>query len=523
MWSYDITRKLSVFITLILCHNLFMNQLRRILIILVPLIVMSETWALTGTRLISQSKSGQTALFNLGFHDGVREGDYGVIIKEIRSLDRRDLRLIPVARARNIKISTNQSIWILYKIFDPELLVKGEPYIILSESQMLSGRRDPRFGRIALVTEEDKAAFRVQESLKDDKDRLSKLKEYYPEIEVMHERDLRMNEDAKLYDVDSWKKVGRDKYRTAIYKSPYQDDFRRQFRLSTFEKIVSAYIKKVNDPNFNYDHFYEQQMKSELSNHFKKKSNFDTEYERFLTQQSKRSIEDSKLYRTILEKGEAWSQEFSDEELKSVLNQVSILQEKDRRAYFSDDPKQFSLYLGYGMNVTDAQTNDALGDQRQGNYSLELEFEGTPLLKHETLERFTLFGSVRSNRTAIETSGYNTRVDEVSMALGANWFPYFPAHVIEAPAIFIGAFIRSGTATLESPSVAEKSNYTLLTLPGLRLGMKYNFKNNVGLRLAFSLDRMLFDRYEQSTFGSILPDQANLTEGKMNFSFAYSF
>lgn len=490
---------------------------------MVLLVVTSETWALSGARLISQSKSGQTALFNLGIHDGIKEGDFAVIVKEIRSLDRRDLRLVPVARARNIKISTSQSIWILYKIFDPELLVKGEPYLILSESQMLQGRRDPRFGRITLITEDDKAAFRVQESLKDDKDSLAKLKDYYPEIEVMHQRESKMDEDGKLYDVDAWKNVGKDKYRTAIYKSPHQDDFRRQLRLSTFEKLVTAYIKKVNDPNFNYDQFYEEQMKEDFANQFRKKTNFDTEYERFLSYQAKRAIEDAKLYRTILEKGEAWSQDFSDEELKTVLNQVSILQEKDRREYVVADPKRFSLYLSYGMNVTDAQTEKDLGYQRQGNYSLDMELEGTPILKHEALERFTLSASARSNRTALEASGYNASLDELSVALGANWYPYFPGHAIEAPAIFLGAYVRSGTASVKAPSLSQKSNYTLLTLPGLRAGIKYNFKNKIGLRLAFSLERILLDRYEQSTFGSVLPDQANLVEGKMNFALAYSF
>jgi hypothetical protein len=500
-----------------------MNQLRWILIILMLQLAAAQTWALSGARLINQSKSGQTALFNLGIHDGIKEGDFAVIVKEIRSLDRRDLRLVPVARARNIKIATGQSVWILYKIFDQELLVKGDPYLVLSESQMLRGRRDPHFGRITIITEDDKRALRVQKALTDDKDRLSKLKEHYPELEVMHERESRTDKDGTLYDVDAWKKVGRDKYRTAIYKSPHQDDFRRQLRLSTFEKLVTAYIKKINDPNFNYDQFYEEQMKGEFANQFRKKTNFDTEYERFLANQSSKAIEDAKLYRTILEKGDAWSQDFSDEELKLVLNQVSVLQEKDRRALVLADPKRFSLYFSYGMNVTDAQNDKDPSYYRQGAYSLDLELEGTPVLKHETLERFTLSGSVRTNHSAIEASGQNAKLDEVSVALGVNWYPYFPPHAIEAPAIFLGAFVRSGTARVESPSLAQKSNYTLLTIPGLRGGMKYNFKNKIGLRLAFSLERMLLDRYEQSTFGSVLPDQANLVEGKMNFALAYSF
>ena len=149
-----------------------MNLVKGILINLVLLLVTVNAWALTGARLIGQSSSGQTALFNLGMHDGVKEGDFAVIVKEIRSLDKRDLRLIPIARARNIKISTSHSVWILYKIFDPAMLVKGQSYLVLSESQMLSGRRDPRFGRISVITDQDKIAFETQQVLSEDKDRL---------------------------------------------------------------------------------------------------------------------------------------------------------------------------------------------------------------------------------------------------------------------------------------------------------------------------------------------------------------
>jgi hypothetical protein len=76
---------------------------------------------------------------------------------------------------------------------------------------------------------------------------------------------------------------------------------------------------------------------------------------------------------------------------------------------------------------------------------------------------------------------------------------------------------------VKAPSAGEEANYTLLTLPGVRAGMRYNFKNNVGLRLSASMETLQLERYEQSKFGSILPDEASVAEGKMNFAIAYSF
>jgi hypothetical protein len=497
------------------------KMIRGTLINLVLLFVSTNGWALSGARLLGQSKSGQTALFNLGTYDGVKEGEYAVIVKEIRDLDARDLRIVPVAKARNVKLNTTNSVWILYRIFDPELLVKGHRYLVLSESHMLSGRRDPRLGRVSVVTERDKVSLQTLETLSDDKDRLAKLKTQYPEIMPLHEREKKS--DGELVDVETWKDFRGDRYRTALYKSPHQNDFRRELRLQTFEKLVTAYLKRVNDPAFSYDKFYDQQMRDNFSNEFRKRSSFSTEYEAFVSTQAQKAVDDAKLYRSLLEDGESWSENFSDDELKRLLGQVSVLQEKDRRAYIYREARRYTTYLSFGMNLSEDQTEKDPRYRREGSYSAETELEAVPFLKHDVLERFTLTGGIRMNRTAFASRNYNARLDELSLTAGANWFPIYAPYAYEAPVIFLGLYVRNGGASAEAPSVDEQANYTVLALPGVRGGLKYNFKNNVGLRIAFSMETLTLDRYEQSRFGSVLPDREILREAKMNFALAYSF
>lgn len=497
--------------------------IKRILITLVLLFVMAPAWALNGARLISLSSSGQTALFNLGVYDGAKEGDYAVIVKEIRDLSTRDLRLVPVAKAKNIKISTNNSVWILYKFYDAELLVKGQSYLILSETSMLKGRRDPRFGRISVITEKDKTAFQTNQTLSDDKNRLAKLKNQYPEIADLHEKEVRTDNDGELVDVEGWKRFKDAKYRSALYKSPYAKDFQRELRLSTFEKMVTAYLEKVNDPEFSYDKFYDEQKKSAFANEFRQRSNFSTEYESFISFQAQKAVADAKLYRSMLEKGESWSEDFSDEELKRILGSVSVLQEKDRRTFVMADPNKYAVSLGYGMEFTDGQTEKDSGYRRDGRYSVELEFEGVPFTKHETLERFTLDASIRTNKSAFSNDNKNASLDEISGSVGVNWYPVYAPYTPEAPAIFLGTYIRSGTASAEAVSVNEKANYTVLSLPGFRGGLRYNFKNNVGIKIAATIETLQLSRYETSKLGSVLPDEASLVEAKMNFALLYAF
>jgi hypothetical protein len=263
-------------------------------------------------------------------------------------------------------------------------------------------------------------------------------------------------------------------------------------------------------------------MRDSFSNEFRQKTNFQTEYESFLSRQAQKAVEDAKLFRSLLEKGEAWSEDFSDDELRAILNQVSVLQERDRKILVMTEPKRFTLYFAAGLNLTDAQTNKD-SYRRRNSYSTEVDFEGIPLIKHERLERFTLNASFRINKTALETAQYNSNMDELSFATGLNWYPVYSPYAVEAPAIFMGIYLRSGTATLNSPTLNQNAHYTVYSLPGVRAGLKFNFKNNVGLRMALSMEKLKLDQYKKSDLNSILPDQVNLVEGKMSLALAYLF
>lgn len=476
------------------------------------LVIAMPAWALTEARLLNQSTSGQTVVFNLGIHDGIKDGDYAVIVKQIRSLESRDLRLIPAAKARNVKINSDSSVWMLYHIYDHELLVKGDKFLVLSETHMLSGRRSPKMGRITVVTNKKRTSEEAKYAVENDKDRLSKLKDNYQTMTPAHETSVGSDMDAELIDLESWEKNNSSRYRTSLYRSAHKDEWRRQLRLSTFEKLVTAYLKRVNDPDFNYDKFYDTQKRRDWS----------SEYGKFLRAQAKRTDADAKLFRSVLEKGESWSEDYSDEELRKTLNQVSVLQEKDRREYVMAKPTRFAASLDYGFLLSDAQS-DKDPYQRESRYAVESDFEVTPFLKHETLERFTLNAGFRLNYSAFEAEDFNADLNEYSVSLGANWYPLYAPYTQMAPILFLGTYIRSGFAKAVAPTAREKANYTVLSMPGLRAGFKYYLRNNLGIRLILSMETLKIERYEASKLNSILPERTNLVEGKMGVGLAYAF
>lgn len=496
----------------------------RMTVYAISLIVMiSGAWALTEARLLSQSSSGQTVVFNLGMHDGIKDGDYAVIVKQIRSADARDLRVIPVARARNVKINSDSSVWILYKIFDQELLVKGDKFNVLTESNMLSGRRTPRLGRTVVVSSKKDLAKNARNAESNEQNTLGRLKDKYEVMENTHEVPVISDNDADLIDLEIWEENKNSRFRSSIYKSANKPEFRRQLRLATFEKMVTAYLDRVNDPDFSYDRFYEKQRKSIHANEFSAHGNTDSEYNRFLRKESHKTTADAKLYRSILEKGESWSADYSDEELRETLNTVSVLQEKDRRQIVVSKPTRFAMALDYGFNLNDTQTDKDTTYQREKRYSTEFDFEVIPFLKHETLERFTLNSSFRLNYTAFEAENFNADLNEYSLSVGANWYPLNAPYATEAPLIFLGTYLRSGFANAVAPTANEKANYTVMSVPGFRAGFKYLLKNRIGIRLVMSMETLKIERYEASKTTTILPERTNLVEAKMGVGLAYAF
>ena len=491
--------------------------------VLLLFVISLPAWALPEARLLNMSSSGKSAVFNLGVHDGIEEGDYAVIVKQVREVNDPDLRLVPAAKARNIKINPDSSVWVLYRVYDQELLIKGDKFLILSESAMLRGRRDPRLGRITVVDDKDKYIEAAKNALTDDQDRLAKLKDKYRTISPTHTREERASVDFQLIDLEKWEKTGTLRSRSALVKSPNNEDFKRNLRLVTFEKLVTGYLKKVNDPEFNYATFYDEQMRNSDFNEFRLKSTTENEYMKFTEDQARKKTADARVYRALIDKGESWSDDFSDEELHVLLNDVSTLQEKDRRAFLVAKPNPYVLSLDYGQYLTDAQTDEDTTYRRGARYSIDLNFEASPFVKHPQLEKFTFDASLRMNRTAFEASQNNADVNEFSAAIGANWYPVLVPYAIEAPVFFLGTYVRSGYATVTAPSANETGKYTVLSLPGIRGGMKYNFRNHLGLRIVASMETLKLEQYQSSTTTTVLPERTNLVEAKVGFGIGYSF
>ncbi|HLT23109.1 MAG TPA: hypothetical protein VKZ84_06690, partial [Bacteriovoracaceae bacterium] len=300
------------------------------------------------------------------------------------------------------------------------------------------------------------------------------------------------------------------------------EQFKRALRLEVFEGLVTRYLQRVNDPDFNYASFYDEQMKKS-DGLTRKRSSFSTAWESYLANKSSSVENNTRLSRTLLEKGERWSEDYSDEELGNILTNISVVQEKERKARVSSSPARFHLALDYGQMVSDHQTKEDTTYTKSNRYAINVDFEVVPVLKHEIWERFTINGQFSTTDDAIGIGARNFDRTDQSFTLGVNWYPFYAPYRVSAINLYVGTFFRAGQSKLRSEIYDEKANYTLLSIPGFRVGLRYTFKNKVSLRFIGSVETVGLERTGSNRYFSELPESITKTDMNLALGLGYSF
>jgi hypothetical protein len=145
-----------------------------------------------------------------------------------------------------------------------------------------------------------------------------------------------------------------------------------------------------------------------------------------------------------------------------------------------------------------------------------------PFLRHATLERFTFNLGAKNTLTAFDANGINTDFEVRTAAAGLNWYPRFAPYTVQAILPFFGLYVRSGYGTAETIS-GQGARYTVFSIPGYRGGLRYLFRNNVGLRIQASMETLKLERYQVNTFSSDMPESETLVEGKLLIGMSYPY
>ena len=469
-------------------------------------------------RLLSKSSSGKTALFNIGDLDLVRPGDFGVIMRRVADQQDNQIRVIPVAKGRVIKTGKTTSLWYLYELTDSVQLIMRDRYIVTTETMTMRGRKLLGSERLKIVSKESEIEKNLLSKKENDKDLLSKKKNDYYSYRTTHQSGEKWAKDGELIDMDAWVDIdqdGRRQFAKSLWRSPSEKDFAEQKRLETFEKMVTTYLQKINDPAFDYNRFYSEQVK-DSTGEYRMSVTTQTEYQAFLKNEREKMQQDARLYRRLLDKGQAWSEDFSDEELAQVINKVGISYEQERRENIQSTRYNWLLMGSFGLNLLDNENRVDQANSTAAKWSVEVGGEWFIAPRHDTLQKVSLVGSFRNARDGISVGDLNARIDDYSFAAGIHWHPFKNPFVVGQNIFFVGLGLRTGVMRLSTPSNGDQANYTILSLPTIQAGIKYTFKSGVGIRLSGQLENVSLEKIENNRPEATLPTRAEFIDGRIN-------
>ena len=467
------------------------------------------------------SSSGKTVVVNSGHVSNLKENEFGILLKKEINADKKTV-FKPVARLRAVKVYAAQSVWISYKTFLPKELHKGRGLFLFTENEVLKGRADISIKRLKLVTG-DNTAKELAEFLVEG-DNLRQKSGYKP-ITTTHEKKLILDKDVELIDIDKWKPTdfGGSKKTVSIYRSPYANQFSERKRVETFEKVMVAFLNKYNNPSFDYDEFYKEQKRNRYSNVFQEKSVAQTYNDLYEKKILDKVAKEEKFQSNIKKKGEAWSDDYSDEELSELLNDINVVSEKQRRRKLVAYKYNSQAYVSAGFNLLNNESKNDSETSGSSRSDFELAWEIFLLKQYNNFKQFTFEISLRQAKDSFDGGTLNVRSTENSMGIHINWYPYNGPEVVERNIVYVGLLTRFGYSRLVNDTTGEEGNYQVSTLPGIRAGLKYNFKNSYGVRLTTGLENIKVSRITRSADEGELPNNASYLEGKIGIGLSKFF
>lgn len=469
----------------------------------------AQSGGVAEARLLSKSSTGSTLLLNIGDLDNVKTGDHGILMRRIRAQDVMAIRVVPIARGRVVRSTRHRSIWYLYDVPDSTQVILRDTYLVTTESMAMNGRRLLESTRLQVVDEKKNLPANLNSKQQGDKDLLALRKEEYESVKRTHKLGEAWAKDGQLHDVGEWVSVDKDgqqKYARSLWRSPYEKDFAIRKRLETFEKIVTTYLERINDPAFNYGDFYWEMTRRGSSSM--------TVAKEFKENEQRQMNKQAQTYRKLLEKGQAWSEDYSDEELAGMMNEIGIVYEQDRRRTVATRFYNFQVLGSFGLNMLDNENRADAENATKVKWNVELGGEWFPTPQHETAQKLSVWSFARFVQDGVSVGQLNASSKEYSIGLGLTWHMLHSPFATAVNIPFLSVGLRTGVNKLTSNG--EEANYSMESFPTIAGGIKYNFRSGVGLRLAASLEKLILEQTESNQTISALPQKEEILEARLN-------
>jgi hypothetical protein len=420
-------------------------------------------------KVIQISKSQKTIILNRGIRSGFRENDYAYILGS-SSVDKKQV-YYPVAKLRIVKKSQSTSIWLVVNSFKNKI-IKDEKYLFFTLSDFLKGRSPIKISKKTIASSKQNRKINIQDSMSTNDYKLSKKKSNYRTAPIDSVVTVDTDYDIKLIDIDGYDHSLNIKKRKPIYMGPKIEDYRIVKDLNTFDKMIYALLKNSNstkDKMIDQDQMYLSFSQRKRNDQLREDENLE---------------KISKLY---LENGESWSDELSDEELSRVLYRVGELKENSRRKSITAQQFNGQAFLNVGTNLS-SELNSNAKSAANTNIFLGFSAELFVLKKFKDLSSLTLDLEGVYSKQALGLKQYNSTASQFAVAGYINWYPFDKPNLIDSNLWFVSLGSKVGFYSLYVQEIEQTARYQSFTFPSFRIGSKYNFSPDFGIRLFYQAE-----------------------------------
>jgi hypothetical protein len=493
--------------------------------------------SLEGTRVLQMSSSKKSIVIDLGYAEGLRNGDRSKLF--VMSLEEglKKPRFTYVAEGEVIKVQNNQSYWFLRKIKNFRLLQKGATLSIVRQA------KDPRRPFISRRT------LRIQGRADDQKYYQVSEDKGVPDDLIFEEEDffegdrLRGTKATKRQDLEITRKkeyvnIGTeydDKYdqaRKRLVAPSERDDenllkqAKRKRENEVFDSTSVNSVKKYNDLKYGLKGLYSGLVRDPSAN-VKEGSDF-------LSVRQRQRIEDQKArdlspeaIARIKRNGPRWSQDMDDGQLRDYLIETGVEGELRRQQRSLNEKGGSEITIRYTTNLG-TNTTELDENYRGTDYALSFAYEWHLSTTLDSLENFTLELELERGISHYDVGGVNGRITEGSLKGYVNWYFWNAPNSLYKYMPYVGLGIKRGNGELESGDFDNIYTYQILGFPSSHIGLKYRFKSGDAkdetLKIGFGLNLQL--KYESMRYNvnDILVDDiaASFVSTQTRFSVGFN-
>ncbi len=476
----------------------------RVALLGILLLALPKTYAqsMEGAQVLEVSSSKKSLLLNLGYAEGLRNGDRAKIyLKNLdEGIDYPKFRY--VAEGEVINVKNNVSYWFLRKIKNFQSLKKNEMLVLVRQS------KDPRRPFVTRRTlrvqgrAEDQDYYQVSEDKGVPEDLVFEEQDFFPSEKLKGTQSLK-RQDIEMTRKKTYIDMGEEydeefdqivEGRLVPFDGGDEEliaEIEKKAEDRTFDSTTKTSVGKFNDLKYGLQTLYHSQMRDPGTQTKVTMDSLNARERAAVEDAKRRKVSPSTLAR-IKREGPRWSQDMTDKQLRAYLVESGIEEEIQRQKRALGEREGHEFTLRYISNLTSNTTAEDPNFQGT-DYFLAFSYEWHLYSTSNFFKNFTLEFELERGISHYQIAeGINGRIAEGSLKGYLNWYFMRPPSSLHSYMPYLGVGLKRGNGELESAEFDTVYTVQHTALPSAHFGLKYRFKagdeKNAALKIGYGVN-----------------------------------